>query len=191
MPIKWIDAPCAPPKNLKIPVVACHLNLLEDRGARRLCPAVLARIVFCVLTYLCLDAFVAQAITPTARPNIVFILADDLGYGDLGCQNPASRIQTPRLDRLASQGMRFTDAHAPSALCTPSRYSILTGQHCFRSRLKWGVLHVWDEPLIGGDQLRWRECCATTDTAQRALGNGTSGWRGLSSEPPRWDSIQR
>ena len=134
-------------------MVACHLNLLEDRGARRFCPAVLTGIVLCVLTYLCLDASVAQAITPTARPNIVFILADDLGYGDLGCQNPASRLQTPRLDRLASQGMRFTDAHAPSALCTPSRYSILTGQHCWRSRLKWGVLNMWDEPLIGGDQL--------------------------------------
>ena len=88
-----------------------------------------------------------------ARPNIVLILADDLGYGDLGCQNPRSKIPTPHLDRLASQGMRFTDAHASSALCTPSRYSLLTGQHCWRSRLKQGVLNMWDEPLIRPEQL--------------------------------------
>lgn len=87
------------------------------------------------------------------RPNIVFILADDLGYGDLSCQNPASKIQTPRLDRLAREGVRFTDAHAPSALCTPSRYSILTGQYCWRSRLKYGVLNMWDEPLIAPERM--------------------------------------
>lgn len=60
-------------------------------------------------------------------PNIVFILADDLGYGDLSCLNPDSKISTPNLDRLASQGMVFTDAHSGSAVCTPTRYGILTG----------------------------------------------------------------
>ena len=92
-------------------------------------------------------------INPTVRPNIVFILADDLGYGDLSCQNPNSKIQTPRLDRLANQGVRFTDAHAPSALCTPSRYGLLTGQNCWRTRLKFGVLDSWDEPLIAPERL--------------------------------------
>jgi autotransporter-associated beta strand protein len=91
--------------------------------------------------------------TVPLRPNIVFILADDLGYGDLSCQNPNSKIQTPRLDRLAGQGIRFTDAHAPSALCTPSRYGFLTGQNCWRTRLKSGVLNSWDEPLIGPERL--------------------------------------
>ena len=92
-------------------------------------------------------------LNPPGRPNIVLILADDLGYGDLSCQNPDSRIRTPRLDRLASEGARFTDAHAPSALCTPSRYSLLTGQHCWRTRLKSGVLNMWDEPLIAPERL--------------------------------------
>jgi arylsulfatase A len=65
-------------------------------------------------------------------PNIVFILADDLGYGDVRCYNPESRIPTPNLDRLAGQGMRFTDAHSPATVCTPSRYSLMTGQMAFR-----------------------------------------------------------
>lgn len=96
---------------------------------------------------------VGAAPAPQTPPNIVFILADDLGYGDLGCQNPASKIRTPNLDQLASQGMRFTDAHAPSALCTPSRYSILTGEYCWRTHLKSGVLNMWDEPLIAPERL--------------------------------------
>jgi len=130
-----------------------RLYLGEERGARKFNPAVLS--CACTwLAFLAIFAFYSSRATPIdARPNIVFILADDLGYGDLSCQNSASRIQTPRLDRLASQGMRFTDAHAPSALCTPTRYSILTGQYCWRSRLKSGVLNMWDEPLIGPDQL--------------------------------------
>jgi arylsulfatase A len=67
------------------------------------------------------------------RPNILFILADDLGYGDVGCYNSDSRVPTPNLDRLATQGMRFTDAHSPSTVCTPTRYSVLTGRMCFRT----------------------------------------------------------
>src|SRR5207244_10206770 len=82
------------------------------------------------------------------RPNIIVILADDLGYGDLKCYNPDSKIPTPTLDRLASQGMRFIDAHASDSLCTPSRYSLLTGRYCFRSRLKNGVLPPWGSTLI-------------------------------------------
>ncbi len=66
------------------------------------------------------------------RPNIVFILADDLGYGDVGCYNAESKIPTPNIDRLAREGISFTDAHSPSTVCTPSRYSLLTGQMAFR-----------------------------------------------------------
>jgi arylsulfatase A-like enzyme len=83
-----------------------------------------------------------------ARPNIVFILADDMGYGDVHALNPESRIPTPNLDRLSRQGMTFTDAHTPSAVCTPTRYGLLTGRYCWRSRLKKGVLNGYSEPLI-------------------------------------------
>lgn len=82
------------------------------------------------------------------HPNIVYILADDLGYGDVSCYNSASRIQTPAVDRLAREGMRFTDAHTPSAVCTPTRYGILTGRYAWRTRLKYRVLDGFDPPLI-------------------------------------------
>ena len=67
------------------------------------------------------------------KPNIVFIMVDDMGYGDAGCYNPKSKIPTPHIDSLAQDGMRFTDAHSPGALCHPSRYGLLTGQHPFRA----------------------------------------------------------
>ena len=65
-------------------------------------------------------------------PNILLILADDLGYGDVGCYNPKSKVPTPNLDKLANEGIRFTDAHSPSTVCTPTRYSLLTGRMAFR-----------------------------------------------------------
>src|SRR5689334_23480143 len=68
-----------------------------------------------------------------ARPNIIVILADDLGYGDLGCYG-ATKVKTPNVDRLAGEGVRFTDAYSTSATCTPSRYSLLTGQYAWRKR---------------------------------------------------------
>jgi arylsulfatase A-like enzyme len=82
------------------------------------------------------------------RPNIVLILADDLGWGDLRCYNPDSKIPTPNLDRLAAEGMRFTDAHSPSSVCTPTRYALMTGRYAWRTRLKSGVLWGYSPPLI-------------------------------------------
>ena len=73
------------------------------------------------------------------KPNIVVILADDLGYGDVGCYNAESKVPTPNLDRLAREGMRFTDAHSASTVCTPSRYSLMTGRMCFRTGYRGGV----------------------------------------------------
>jgi len=81
-------------------------------------------------------------------PNIIFILADDMGYGDIGALNSESRIETPHLDRLASEGISFSDAHTNSAVCTPTRYGILTGRYCFRSRLKSSVLYGYSPSLI-------------------------------------------
>lgn len=82
------------------------------------------------------------------RPNIIYILADDLGYGDLSALNPDSKIETPHIDRLVHEGLSFTDAHSPSAVCTPTRYGILTGRYSWRSRLKSGVLVGVDSVLI-------------------------------------------
>ena len=83
-----------------------------------------------------------------SKPNIVIILADDMGYGDVRALNPSSELPTPNLDRLAGQGMTFTDSHSPSAVCTPTRYGLLTGRYCWRTRLKTGVLGGYSPPLI-------------------------------------------
>jgi len=87
-----------------------------------------------------------------APPNVILILADDLGYGDIGANNPDSAIATPNLDRVAAQGIRFRDAHSGSAVCTPTRYGILTGRYCWRSRLKSGVLNGYSKHLIEADR---------------------------------------
>jgi len=89
----------------------------------------------------------AAAAEPT-RPNVIVILADDLGYGDPGCYNKDSLIRTPNIDRLASQGMRFTDAHTPSSVCTPTRYGLMTGRYCWRTSLKRGVLDGYSPLLV-------------------------------------------
>ncbi len=85
-------------------------------------------------------------------PNIIYILSDDLGYGDVSVNNPQGKINTPNIDGFAKQGMRFTDAHTTSSVCTPSRYSILTGRYPWRSRLPVGVLHGYSRTLIENEQ---------------------------------------
>lgn len=85
--------------------------------------------------------------TRTTGPNIVFVMADDMGYGDPSCYG-AEKISTPHIDRLAEQGVRCTDVHSSSAVCTPSRYSVLTGRYAWRTRLKTGVQCGHGAPLI-------------------------------------------
>ena len=78
------------------------------------------------------------------RPNIIIIYADDLGYGDVQSYNPENGlIPTPNIDRLAEQGMRFTDAHSSSGVCSPSRYTLLTGRYHWRSRLQNGIVGLF------------------------------------------------
>jgi arylsulfatase A len=81
-------------------------------------------------------------------PNIIYILADDLGYGDVSCMNPDAAWTTQNIDQIARDGMLFTDAHTGSAVCTPTRYGVLTGRYSWRTRMKQGVLWSWDPPLI-------------------------------------------
>ncbi len=89
-----------------------------------------------------------------SKPNIVYILCDDLGYGDVHCLNPQrGKIATPNLDKLASQGMTFTDAHSGSSVCTPTRYGLLTGRYAWRTRLQNGVLDDYVQPLIAANRL--------------------------------------
>ena len=103
-------------------------------------------LVFTILTVLALASHGGE------RPHIVVIMADDLGYGDVTPLNPKSKIPTPAFERLAAEGITFTDAHTPSAVCTPTRYGLLTGRYCWRSRLKRGVLNGYGAPLIEDDR---------------------------------------
>jgi len=103
---------------------------------------------------LSVPALHADAILPQAAPNVVFILADDLGYGDLGCYG-ATKVKTPYIDRIAAEGRLFTDAHTASAVCTPSRYALLTGEYPFRATDRgrdnlqgiWAPLN-WYSPML-------------------------------------------
>ncbi|MGJ8698113.1 MAG: sulfatase family protein [Verrucomicrobiaceae bacterium] len=98
--------------------------------------------------------FLGLVATLSAKPpNIVFILTDDLGYGDIACYNPESQIPTPHIDRLAKEGMRFTDAHSPATVCTPTRYSLLTGRMCFRTGRSRVFSGVGGPCLIEDDRL--------------------------------------
>lgn len=82
------------------------------------------------------------------RPNIIIILADDMGWGDPACNNPDSKIKTPAIDQIAREGIRFTDAHAPASWCTPTRYGLMTGRYPFRTNLTWR-----NRPVIEADRL--------------------------------------
>lgn len=104
------------------------------------------RIIWLTLWLITGSGLLAAPAAP--RPNLLCLLCDDLGYGDLHCLNPAGRIATPQLDRLASEGLAFTAAHSSSAVCTPTRYGILTGRYNWRSRLKSGVLGGYSPHLI-------------------------------------------
>ncbi len=99
-------------------------------------------------------ALLAAVVQGADKPNIIFILADDLGYGDVNCFHPESTIPTPHLDLLAAEGMMFTDAHSGSAVCTPTRYGVITGRYSWRTEtLKRGVLSGYSPPLISQERL--------------------------------------
>ncbi len=87
----------------------------------------------------------AATLLAAEKPNIIFIMTDDQGYGDASSYNPESKISTPGIDRIAREGLRFTDAHSGSAVCTPTRYGLLTGRYSWRSRLQSGVMVTGDK----------------------------------------------
>ena len=86
-----------------------------------------------------------------SRPNIIFILADDIGYGDLSCYG-ATKVRTPHLDELAATGVKFTDAHSAATVCTPTRYSLMTGEYSFRRKPGAGILSGEAPLSINSDQ---------------------------------------
>ncbi len=118
-----------------------------------LVPHSVAALVFTAVFFSIGSGELAHCAEKRPLPNIVLVLADDLGYGDVRCNNPQGKIATPHIDRLAAAGMRFTDAHTTSSVCTPTRYSLLTGRYHWRSRLQSGVLGGLSPRLIAPDRL--------------------------------------
>lgn len=110
------------------------------------------------------------------KPNIVFILADDMGYGDISAFNDQTVISTPHLDRLCENGIRFTDAHSNSSVSTPSRYGILTGRYAFRSELKSGVLGGYSEPIIPAERNTMATMLASQGYSTACIGKWHLGW---------------
>jgi len=112
-----------------------------------------------------------------ARPNIVVLLADDLGYGDVQCYNrERGKIPTPNIDRLAASGMRFTDGHSSSGVCSPSRYSLLTGRYHWRTRLQSGIVGLWDRPLIAPDRMTIASLASQQGYRTACVGKWHLGW---------------
>ena len=120
-----------------------------------------------------------------ATPNIVIILADDMGWGDPQCYQADSKIPTPNLDSLAAAGVRFTDAHTPSSVCTPTRYTLLTGRYCWRTSLKKGVLDGFGPPLIKPDESTLATMLCEAGYATACVGKWHLGmqWHNLDGEP--------
>ncbi len=111
------------------------------------------------------------------RPNVVIILADDLGYGDVQCYNKdRGKIPTPRMDELAAEGMRFTDGHSSSGCCSPSRYTLLTGRYHWRTRLQGGIVGVWEKPLIARDRLTLGGLARQQGYRTACIGKWHLGW---------------
>ncbi len=133
------------------------------------------------LTSLFLLLATAAVLRAAEKPNILLLYADDLGYGDLGCYNPDSKIPTPHLDQLAAQGMRFTDAHSSSGICTPSRYAMLTGRHHWRDF--HGIVNAFGKSVFKPERLTLPEMLQARGYQTACIGKWHLGWD--------WDAIRK
>lgn len=123
----------------------------------------------------------APVVFAAERPNVVILYADDMGYGDLGVQNPDSKIPTPHLDRLAKAGTRFTDAHSSSGICTPSRYALLSGRYHWRKF--HGIVNSFDQPVLDADRTTLAQLLKSKGYRTACIGKWHLGWD--------WKAIQK
>jgi len=129
-----------------------------------------------------------------SKPNIIYVLADDLGYGDIAAFNDNGKIKTPNIDRLAAEGIKFTDAHTSSAVCTPTRYGILTGRYNWRSKLKSGVLTGKSKALIPNTRSTVASMLKKNEYHTAFIGKWHLGWDWALKNPEQfggggWDAI--
>ena len=136
------------------------------------------------MRYIALAIALLSAVPPARAersPNILLIYADDMGYGDLAIQNPDSKIPTPNLDALARSGMRFTDGHSSSGICTPSRYALLTGRHHWRDF--HGIVNALGGSVFKPERLTLPEMLKQEGYDTAAIGKWHLGWD--------WDAIRK
>ena len=124
------------------------------------------------------------------KPNVIFILADDLGYGDVSCLNPQGKINTPNIDRIAAEGLKFTDAHAASSLCSPSRYAVLTGRYCWR-KLSKGIVNVFGDTILPPQRMTIANMLKKQGYSTACFGKWHlgMGWNKISEEPGKLPQV--
>jgi arylsulfatase A len=123
----------------------------------------------------------AQEQASERLPNIVLLYADDMGWGDLACQNPDAKIPTPHLDQLAREGTRLTDAHSSSGICTPSRYAMLLGRYHWRKF--HGIVNSFDQPVVDQERTTLAELLKSRGYQTACIGKWHLGWD--------WKSLRR
>lgn len=142
--------------------------------------------VFIILSFL--SCFLTA--TAQSKPNIIYILTDDLGYGDVSSFNENSKIKTPNIDKLAAEGMKFTDAHTSSSVCTPTRYGILTGRYNWRSRLKEGVLSGIAKTLIPNSRTTVASMLQKNGYQTAFIGKWHLGWGWHKTDSTDTDNLE-
>jgi arylsulfatase A len=130
------------------------------------------RLIYSIL----LTYAVASLAAAADRPNIIVILADDMGVDSVSAFNESLGFETPRIDALASEGMVFSDGHSGSAVCTPTRYGLLTGRYSWRSRLKKSIIPKWDAPLIEEGRLTLASMLKEQGYDTAMIGKSHLGW---------------
>lgn len=141
-----------------------------------------------VLPALALGFFSCTEKKENGTPNVVIIYADDMGYGDLNIQNPDSKIPTPHLDQLASEGMRFTDAHSSSGICSPSRYALLTGTYHWRRQ--HGIVGAFGKPFFNASDVTLPQVLRDNGYATACIGKWHLGWNWQFKNPPSGSVMQ-
>lgn len=124
-------------------------------------------------------------------PNIVVILADDFGVGDIQAHYPENQIATPYLDKLVREGMSFTDAHSPSAVCTPTRYGLLTGRYSWRTRMQEWVIAAYEPPLINVERLTLPQFLHDNGYDTACFGKWHLGWDWVGPQEPQMHPLER
>ena len=134
------------------------------------------------LTFICCFS---DSATFADKPNVIIVYTDDQGYGDASCLNPDAKFETPSLDRLAAEGIRFTNAHSSDTVCTPSRYGLLTGRYCWRTTRKTGVMGAEGKCLIDDDRMTLASMLKSNGYRTAMVGKWHLGMDFPGEKPPR------